>query len=149
MLTPEEEASVKTFAIRMADIDFWLRFVKWSGISLLVLCTVAFGLAGWLYTFKINVDEAKSKVDVMETTIKHLEDRVNETSEHLSSIEKQTTQLRYHQLVGCREVTITSCYASKLVWRQTAKCPSPATNVRNSAASLNRVPCRPATFSAP
>ncbi|MFZ0862026.1 MAG: AAA family ATPase, partial [Candidatus Sulfotelmatobacter sp.] len=33
-------------------------------------------------------------------------------------------------LVDCRKVTITSCYASKLVWRQTAKCPSPATNVR-------------------
>ncbi|MGB8064326.1 MAG: hypothetical protein WCF26_20730, partial [Candidatus Sulfotelmatobacter sp.] len=43
-----------------------------------------------------------------------------------------------NQLVDCRKVTITSCYASKLVWRQTAKCPSPATNVRNSAASLNR-----------
>ena len=36
-------------------------------------------------------------------------------------------------LVDCRKITITSCYASKLVWRQTAKCPSPATNVRKSA----------------
>ena len=27
------------------------------------------------------------------------------------------------KLVDCRKVTITSCYASKLVWRQTAKCP--------------------------
>ena len=52
-------------------------------------------------------------------------------------------------LVVCRKVTITSCYASKLVWRQTAKCPSPVTNVRNSAASLNLVPCRPATSFAP
>ena len=26
-------------------------------------------------------------------------------------------------LVVCRKITITSCYASKLVWRQTAKCP--------------------------
>src|SRR4029077_17366512 len=52
-------------------------------------------------------------------------------------------------LVDCRKVTITSCYASKLVWRQTAKYLSPATNVRNSAASLNRVPCRPATSFAP
>ena len=52
-------------------------------------------------------------------------------------------------LVDCRKVTITSWYASKLVWRQTAKCPSPATNVRNSAASLNRAPCRPATSFAP
>src|SRR5258708_4695282 len=52
-------------------------------------------------------------------------------------------------LVDCRKVTITSCYASKLVWRQTAKCPSAATNVRNSAASLNRVLYRPATSFAP
>src|SRR5215472_17425223 len=32
-------------------------------------------------------------------------------------------------LVDCRKVTITSCYASKLVWRQTTKSPSPRTNV--------------------
>ena len=32
-------------------------------------------------------------------------------------------------LVACRKVTITSCYASKLVWRQVAKSPSPRTNV--------------------
>src|SRR5438552_2577754 len=32
-------------------------------------------------------------------------------------------------LVFCRKVTITSCYASKLVWRQVAKSPSPRTNV--------------------
>jgi hypothetical protein len=56
---------------------------------------------------------------------------------------------RQLELVDCRKVTITSCYASKLVWRQTAKCPSPATNVRNSAASLNRVLYRPATSFAP
>src|SRR5205814_5815091 len=31
-------------------------------------------------------------------------------------------------LVDCRKVTITSCYASKLVWRQAAKSPSPRTN---------------------
>ena len=53
------------------------------------------------------------------------------------------------QLVDCRKVTITSCYASKLVWRQTAKCPSPATNGRNSTALLSRVPCQPATSFAP
>src|SRR4029077_16273762 len=52
-------------------------------------------------------------------------------------------------LVDCRKVTITSCYASKLVWRQTAKYPSAATNIRNSAASLNRVLYRPATSFAP
>ena len=52
-------------------------------------------------------------------------------------------------LVVCRKVTITSGYASKLVWPQTAKCPLPALNVPNSAASLNRVPCRPATSFAP
>ena len=52
-------------------------------------------------------------------------------------------------LVDCREVTITSCYASKLVWRQAAKSPSPATNVQNSAALLNRVLCLRATSFAP
>ena len=56
---------------------------------------------------------------------------------------------RQSDLVDCRKVTITSCYASKLVWRQTAKCPLPATNIPNSAALLNRVPCLRATSFAP
>ena len=61
---------------------------------------------------------------------------------------KEEGTLRRH-LVDCREVTITSCYASKLVWRQAAKSPSPATNVQNSAALLNRVLCLRATSFAP
>lgn len=52
-------------------------------------------------------------------------------------------------LVDCRKVTITACYASKLVWRQAAQSPSPATNVANSAVSLNRVLCQRATSFAP
>jgi hypothetical protein len=53
------------------------------------------------------------------------------------------------QLVACRKVTITSCYASKLVWRQSAKYLSPAANVRNLPASRSHVPCQPATSFAP
>ena len=52
-------------------------------------------------------------------------------------------------LVDCRKVTITSCYASKLVLRQTAESLSPVTNIPNSAALLNRVRCLQATFFAP
>jgi glutathione reductase (NADPH) len=64
-------------------------------------------------------------------------------------VEEATDRILGAHLVDCRKVTITSCYASKLVWRQTAKCPSPAANVWNSAASLNRAPCRPATSFVP
>lgn len=39
-------------------------------------------------------------------------------------------------LLDCRKITITSGYASKLVWQQIAKCLSPATDARNSAAPL-------------
>jgi hypothetical protein len=53
------------------------------------------------------------------------------------------------RLVDCREVTITSCYASKLVWQQEAKSLLPATKVQNSAALLNRVLCLRATSFAP
>jgi hypothetical protein len=35
------------------------------------------------------------------------------------------------KLVDCRKVTITSCYASNLVWRLTAKFLLPVTSVRN------------------
>ena len=51
------------------------------------------------------------------------------------------------QLVVCRSVTITSRYASKLIWQQTVKPFSPATNVRNSVALPNRVPRLRATCS--
>ena len=49
----------------------------------------------------------------------------------------------------CRKVTITSCYASKLVWRQTAESLLPMTNIPNSAAFLNRVRCLRVTSFAP
>src|SRR5258708_22077204 len=91
MVTPEEELSVKSFASRMADIDFWLRFVKWSGISLLVLGTAAVWFVSWLYTFKTNVDDAKSKVDAMRPVI-------DQFSERLNNMEKQFSRLQSHQL---------------------------------------------------
>jgi len=77
--------------------------------------------------------------EVIEKTLEHEGDEVREFYSALPG----------PVLVDCRKVTITSCYASKLVWRQTAKYPSAATNVRNSAASLNRVLYRPATSFAP
>ena len=52
-------------------------------------------------------------------------------------------------LVDCRKVTITSCYASKWVWRIVPKFCSAQINGPNLTASPNPVLCLRALFSVP
>ena len=52
MLTSIEETGIKALLLRTADIDFWLRVFKTSGITMVVIATAAAAMAVWLNTLK-------------------------------------------------------------------------------------------------
>jgi hypothetical protein len=51
--------------------------------------------------------------------------------QQVAMVDTETGELIERRLVDCRRVTITSCYASKLVWRPAAKSPLPGNSVSN------------------
>lgn len=96
----------------------------------------------------------KTPVELFEDLGRRLHSILNFTYLSLILHDAEHNVMRLHTLhaeglVDCCKVTITSYYASKLVWRQTAKSLSPMTNVPNSAALRNRVLCPRATSFAP
>jgi cell division protein FtsL len=72
---------------RLADIDFWSRVTKWSGITLVVLIAAAVTLTTWLLNFKSKVDQAMQDLSTMENRIRINENKVDGLETHLTDLQ--------------------------------------------------------------